>query len=247
MSIPDIIIPLGNGSQSNDDELKILLRSIDRNLKGYGRVFLVTSYCPSWIDMSKVTVVSVEDIYHDNKDANLHLKTLKTIELCNVKNFVWCSDDNVFMQPMYAGMIPTIHNHRHNDEFKHGEQNRWRNRVRHTLDWADSRGAHLEHQYECHCPQLFDGQALLEGMKGVDYGKQPGLTIYTTWRVVTDSWHGSLDQRDYKATYEKQDDKNYMTDDLKARMFCGYNDSCFLNGLRERLFKEFPEKGRFEI
>jgi len=243
---PDIVIPLGNESRSNDDELRILLRSIDRNLKGYGRVFLVTSYCPAWVNRNEVTVVDIADIYHDLKDANLFIKTLKTIEMYDVNRFVWCSDDNVFSQPVYAGMIPVIHNHRKYDDFKQSE-NRWRVRVRNTFDWAFRRGADITYNYECHCPQLFDGQKLLEGMKNVDYTRQPGLTIYTTWRVVTDSWHNSIDQRELKATYEKQDDKNYLTDDLKARMFIGYNDACFLNGLRERLFNEFPDKGRFEI
>ena len=244
---PDIIIPLGNGSRSNDDELRILLRSIDRNLRGYGRVFLVTSYCPSWVNRDMVTVVNIEDLYHDNKDANLHLKTLKTIEKYNVRHFVWCSDDNVFSQPMYAGMIPTVHNHRRNEDFSQNEANRWRNRVRHTLDWAESRGVHLEHNYECHCPQLFDGKALLEGMKDVEYVRQPGLTIYTTWRVVTDSWKDSIDQRDVKATYEMDKYEDYKTDDLHAKPFIGFNDQTFLNGLRDRLLKEYNDRSKFEL
>ena len=248
MSNIPVIIPLGNGSRSNDDELKILLRSLEKNARSLGTIYLATIYKPSWLKESdELVVVPLEDHYMDCKDCNLFEKTHKVIEMYGLGKFLWASDDNVLMQPIDLNDIPVIHNHRRNEEFTHNEANRWRTRVRNTLDWAwNTRGVHLEHQYECHCPQLFDGQALLEGMKGVDYGKQPGLTIYTTWRVVTDSWHGSVCQLDYKATYEKQDDKNYLTDDLKARMFIGYNDACFLNGLRERLFNEFPDRSRFE-
>ena len=242
----DIIIPLGNGSTHGNDELRYLLRSMEKNLKGYDRVFLVTQCCPDWIQ--NVTVVDIPDKYSHNKDANLHLKTLETVRMHDVKRFVWLSDDNAFLRPIHVSDIPVIHNHRPNAYFYGEDATKWRNRVRNTLEWAKSRGIDLPHTYECHCPQVFDGVALLEGMKDVDYVSEPGLTIFTAWRAVTDSWHDSKSQPDYKWTFELPMDETPLTmseAELTSKPFLGYNEGASGKVL-ERLKKMFLEKSRFE-
>lgn len=245
---PDVIIPLGPGSSHDNMELRYLLRSIERNLEGYGRVIIVSTCAPEWLDRNAVEVLEEGDIYDHNKDANLHRKTLEAIRRLDVGWFVWCADDNAFMQPVKAGWLPTLHNHRGQEAFK-GDGGTWRVRVLNTFAWAASRGVDLPHNFECHAPQLFDGRALLEGMKGVDYGKQPGLAIYTTWRVVTDSWRYSADQRDHKLTFELEcgDTIRQITDaELCAKPFLGYSDAGVRCGILERLAGIFPEKSRFE-
>lgn len=242
----DVIIPLGNGSTHNNDELRYLLRSMEKNLKGYDRVFLVTQYCPDWVQ--GVTVVDVPDKHTTNKDANLHEKTLETIRRYDVKRFVWLSDDNAFLTPINASEIPVLHNHRPNAYFYEQPTTKWRNRLRNTLDWAKSRGIELPHTYEVHCPQVFDGEALLKGMEGVDYVSQPGLTIYTTWRAVTDSWQYSKNQPDYKWTFELPNDESILVMDeaeLKSKPFLGYSDAGAANVLK-RLEKMFPEPSKYE-
>ena len=239
MSIP-ILVPLGNGSRFGNDELRILLRSIDRNVVDAGTVYLMTEHCPEWVD--NVVVVPLGDPYTSNKDANLHYKTLTTIERHGIGRFCWCADDNVFMRPMRLEGMPVVHNHRSYKYFcENNPESRWRARIRNTFEWAVSRGVFLEHNFEGHVPQLFDGQALVKGMHGVDYTTQPGLTIYTTWRVVTDTWHESVDQNEVKTTVET----NFI--DYKFdKPFLGYNDLGFGSGLREKLLAMFPERSRFE-
>ena len=86
-------------------------------------------------------------------------------------------------------------------------------------------------------------------MKGVDYGKQPGLTIYTVWRVVTDSWRYSVEQSRHKLTLEKEcaETIERLTDDgLQARLFLGYDDGAARGGILDRLARIFPQKSRFE-
>lgn len=245
---PDVIIPLGPGSSHDNLELRYLLRSIETNLQGYNRVFVVSTCAPEWLDKDALTVVEIGDIYDHNKDANLHRKTLETIKQYGVGWFIWCADDNAFMQPVKAGWLPTLHNYRKREEFQ-GDGGTWRIRVANTFAWASSRGVELPYNYECHAPQLFDGRALLEGMKGVDYGKQPGLTIYTTWRVVTDSWRYSVEQSRHKLTLEKEcaeTIERLTDDDLQSRLFLGYDDGAARGGILDRLARIFPQKSRFE-
>jgi hypothetical protein len=247
-TVPDIIIPLGRGSTSDNAELRFLLRSIDAHLKNYGRVFLATDCAPDWLS-DEVTVVEVKDIYSDNKDANLHHKILKVLDKHDVGDFVFCADDNCFLQDIAAAAIPALANGKARASFEGDSLSKWQRRVRNTLEWADGQGAKLEHHCECHCPQLFHGALLRERLPKVDYTAQPGLTIYTTWRVLTDTWRGALPQAQYKTTMENECGETLarMSDaELCARPFLGYNDGGVTGGLLDRLARIFPSKSRFE-
>ena len=241
-----ILIPLGTGSNSDNDELKILLRSIEKNVSNLDKIYLITTAKPDWlIDTDDIVIVPIRDRWTDNKDANLFDKVHTTIAKYNLDQFCFCADDNAFMQPIDLTAIPTLHNHRDLEWFMKNVGGKWTRRVKDTLLWAKSRGVELPYNFECHAPQIFNGQAILQGMQTVDYIARP-LTIYTAWRAVTDTWHNSTDQRDFKNTYEIALYDDYKQDDLTSKPFIGYSDSTFLNGLRERLFKVFGEKSHYE-
>lgn len=247
--VPDIIIPIGTGSQIDNEELRMLLRSIETNLKDYGRIYIVTHTPPAWLNQNEVTVVDVPDKYAQNKDANLHLKTLTTIEKYGIDKFIWCADDNLFMQPVTACELPTLYNRKNRQEF-YKAGSKWQKRVCNTFEWADKRGVHLDFQYEVHAPQLFDGRKLLKGMKDVDYVSLPGLTIYTAWRVVTDTWQNALPQSEWKLTLEQEDIPSIerrKDEDYQSRLFLGYNDTAVKGGLIARLRAIFPNRSKYEL
>ena len=235
-----IIIPLGSGSKSDNDELKILLRSIDKNAIGCGTVYIVTDNAPDWLDTKSCKQVSIPDTYTNCKDANLIAKTLGVIERFGLNSFCWCADDNVFCKPVVLSKIPILYNHRKREDFEAGGT--WAKRVLHTFDFAEAKGIHLEYNFESHAPQYFtNAQGLLEEMKKVDYAIDGGLTIMTAFRIVQKSTEDALNQDVMKETFEKGFD-NAKFD----KAFIGYNDNGFYNGLRERLFQLFPNKSRFE-
>ena len=70
----DLIIPLGNGSKSDNDELKILLRSLEKNGVGVRDVVVVTEVPPKWL--TGVRIVNQGDPLSKNKDGNLLGKML---------------------------------------------------------------------------------------------------------------------------------------------------------------------------
>ena len=241
-----ILIPLGIGSNSDNDELKILLRSIEKNVSNLDKIYIITTAKPDWLNESAdVVIVPMRDKWTDNKDANLFDKVHTTIKKFDIEQFCFCADDNVFAQPIDLATIPVLHNHRDLQWFNKNVGGKWTRRVKDTLLWAKNRGVELPNNFECHAPQLFDGKAIINGMVDVDYIARP-LTIYTAWRAVTDTWHNSTDQREFKNTYEIALYDDYKQDDLCTKPFIGYSDSTFLNGLRERLFKVFKEKSHYE-
>lgn len=235
MSVP-VVIPLGCGSTNGDEELRLLLRSLEANAEDLGEVYLVTTCAPEWVQ--NVVVVPVRDVYPDCKDANLFAKTHEAIRRHNLGAFCWAADDNVLLCKMRLADIPAIHSHRPLSVFQQPDGSKWQRRVRDTLEWAKRRDVHLEHDCECHCLQLFDGQAILRGMEGVSFYPE-AKTIYTTWRVVTDTWRDTVDQREWKETYEMPKTPVF------ALPLAGYNDAGYPS-IREALFAKFPHKSRFE-
>ena len=239
----DIIIPLGPGSKSDNDELKILLRSIERNCTGIKRIILATRHVPEWLNKSKFTIVPLDDPEEHLKDANLIYKTLEVIKRCRVQSFVWCADDNVFMKEVKLDEIPRLHNPRGRNAFS--PERKWCRRVINTFDYFKQLGIDIDYNFETHTPQYFrDAQGLLKAMEKVDYREQPGLTIMTAFYCSLKDVDKGLLQQDYKETFESAESVRNAKFD---KMYVGYNDRAFIDGgLRERLFKVFKDKSRYE-
>lgn len=241
----DIIICLGNGSQDGNDELRLMLRSLERYVEDAGRIFLATHYCPAWIDRDKIIVVDIDDVYLANKDANLHAKTLEVIRKYNVGRFCWLSDDVVFNSLTSLAEIPILFCDRPLSFYDGAGI--WKKRMRNTLTFVrDKLGIDISHSYEVHAPQVFDGELLLEKMDGIDYAAGEGLTIFTTWRAVCGEVGTECEQplSMFKETFN---------DSLTARLakfdrpFIGYNDAAFNTyAFRKALFSMFPDKSSFE-
>lgn len=240
----DIIICLGNGSMNGNDELRIMLRSLERHADDIGRMFVATHYAPKWLDSSKVTIVDIDDVFISNKDANLHRKTLETIRRYNVGKFCWLSDDVVFNSRTTLGRIPILHSDGEKETYD--RKSTWLDRLRNTFHFAECCGQECKYSYDVHAPQTFDGQKLLEGMDGVDYEHGLGLTIFTAWRAVCGEI-GTENEESvgmWKETLENAQTANAAKFD---KNFIGYNDAAFNTySFRKRLFAMFPEKSSFE-
>ena len=240
MSPIDLVIPLGTGSRYGDDELRICLRSVERHVRCLRRVVVVTCTVPSWL--RNVVVVNRGDPLKHNKDGNMINKVLAAIdELGITGRFALCADDNVFMQDVALDEIPMLYNNKVRAEFAVDDR-KWHRRMVRTFDFLASRGVELSHNYEVHAPQVFDASVLRDAIRGVDYESDIGYGIYTLFRGLCGET-GGVDQRGFKTTHESEADASAPMD----RMFAGYNDGAFCNGLRERLFGIFSEKSRYEV
>ena len=236
----DLIIPLGSESKSQNDELKILLRSVDKNAPGITRVILATVCPPEWIQ--NVELVPTEDSLKHNKDGNLIQKVLDSIRRFDIHGgFMFSADDNVFVKPCNVEDIPILYNSHGYDYYKKNPR-RWHRRMARTFEFFRERGVEIPHSYECHAPQVFDADKVLKGMEDIDYRSGIGLGIYTAFRAVSGEAGSGIEQGSFKSTHENADGAKKPLD----RMLAGYNDEAFLNGLWERLLELFPEKSRFE-
>ena len=128
----DILIPLGSGSISNNDELKLALRSIDK-YTDVNRVFIITTEIIPWL--TNVNIVRVPDMYTNNKDKNLITKIVRTLEeYPDIDDFAFWTDDNIVTKPLKLAELPNVYNTRGLSYFKAiKDRSKWQNRLYNTL------------------------------------------------------------------------------------------------------------------
>jgi hypothetical protein len=99
----DIMYPLGNGSKYNDDELRYSLRSVEKHLKGYDRVFIV-GRLPGWLKKETVVHIKVDDV--GRKHESIYLKILAAIDAGISPVFQFWNDDHFLLQDLEASELP---------------------------------------------------------------------------------------------------------------------------------------------
>ena len=233
----DLIIPLGNGSKSGNDELKILLRSVERTGAGVRDVIVVTDSPPEWLTGARI--VRQGDPLQRNKDGNLIGKMLAAITGENVTDeFAWSSDDCVLLKPFDFATVPPTYNSRGKNDFP-ADGTIWQRRVRRTFELLESRGLTLAHNFESHMPHRYPTRKVIRALRNIDFRSDIGYSMNTLLHGLL-GITGGFDQKLFKETCERE--SGWKLD----RTLAGYNDAAFLGGLREELFRRFPHKSKFE-
>jgi len=233
----DLAIPLGTGSKSGNDELKIFLRSIEKYGTGIRNILVVTDHVPDWL--TGVQIVPMGDAYEKNKDGNIIRKVLATAVSEGIsEEFAWSSDDIALLKPFDFETMPPIYNARGKDRFP-ADGSIWQRRVRRTFEFLESRNLTLAHNYESHTPHRYPARKLVRAMREIDYAADIGYSINTLFHGLL-GMTGGFDQRLFKETCEKN--SGWKLD----KPLIGYNDTAFLGGLRKVLFKLFPDKSKYE-
>lgn len=100
----DILYIVGNGSDWDDNELRYSLRSIAKNGRNLGRVFLV-GHKPKWVS-DQVTHIPCDDPLHV-KHKNILNKVLTAMEKSDIgQHFLISSDDHYYVQPTDFDNLP---------------------------------------------------------------------------------------------------------------------------------------------
>jgi hypothetical protein len=95
----DVVIPLGSGSRWKDNELKFALRSIEKHLKGYDKIFIVGN-CPKWLQ--NVIHIPCPDI-PGRKEFSIFSKIMKAVEdERGSEDFVFSNDDIFFLKDIHV-------------------------------------------------------------------------------------------------------------------------------------------------
>lgn len=240
----DLVYVVGTGSQWNDNELRFSLRSVEKNLSGTGRIFIV-GHLPDFV--KGIVLIPAKDIFEPVKNADGNM-IHKLLIACNDKrlsnNFLFMNDDFIINRPNSAAAVPTFHK----GDMALQPDSYWqtqfyRFRLKRTFDVLKERGLPTI-QYDYHAPMLMNKKLFIDIMAGFDYAKDIGYTFRSIYGNSL-KLHALpvIGQKITIFKYFKLDEIKFKTMDIN---FVGYNDQGLNQSLKYWLIEQFPEKCKYE-
>lgn len=197
----DLVYVLGNGSQANDWELRMSLRSVWAHFPARRYVWLV-GHCPAWIAKGSVRHLPCLDPWTGCKDANLIGKLLMAALHPEVSDrFIFMSDDQLFLRETRPEDFRAWHLGPLTEEAPRGTK--WEKRLWHTGAALRASGLPSYH-WDAHIPYLMTKEGVRR-LAEWPWAKSPGYTIGTLYHganqsepVAIDSEHVRGDLRNPK-------------------------------------------------
>lgn len=241
----DVVIPLGTGSCWNNHwEIRMCLRSLETNFKEMGNVYIV-GFKPPFL--KNVIHIEAEDIWKQNKDANIIDKVLMA---CNREElsdkFLRLSDDQLLLKPMFYHEIKPLYVEDLKDIEK-WQKSRWRNRLKNTFDVLLAEGK-TTYNYESHIPQIYDKYEFKRIMAMYKYQVEGGgYTINTLYFNNVDVERIKRSD-EIKANFEtsKPTMKTIRKSITPDTCYIGYNDLALFEDLKQVIEEIFPNPSKFE-
>jgi hypothetical protein len=237
----DILIPLRtNGSMHNNFELRFALRSIERYLKDYRKIWIVSEHMPE--GFHEYGYIPCQDKY-PRKQMNIHNAIVSAFQTSEVADdIIFWADDNVLLAPLAVADLPVAFRKDNLLIYAKQENSRvWHRSLGQTGEALQSRG-YSDTNFEAHIPVRFNRQKYLALESEFDFFSGVGLcyiSLYFNRYEVQDSVY----MRQVKATAEG---KHFSADNLARRLFLGYNDDGLSAGVADYLPKRFSERSRYE-
>lgn len=234
----DILIPLGFGSRWQNNELRFCLRSIEKHLKGYDKVFIIGEK-PEWI--SHIIHIPCDDNPNGNKIA--HNIFRKIIAGCNDErlsdDFIFFSDDHYLLTDFEASEFPYYH--RGNIQPPQPEVNMPQHvQMWNTVDHLKRAGAtYLD--FNIHCPIVYNKQKFISTFSGIVW-PQHGYGIksmYCNLNGITGSEYSDL-----KFSVPLMRQSIYQA--LEERTFFSIGNRCLKGEMKEILQELYPNKSKYE-
>lgn len=167
----DVVIPMGTGSQSGDNELRFCLRAIERLLKGYRNIYIV-GHLPRWC----TNVVHVKHNEYHPKANNIHDKIAAA---CNhpdiTDDFILFNDDYFLVQAVDAPIYPYYYSDSALDEvMQRPKADPYRRLVVDTYSEINT-----ARYYDIHCPIVINKEAFLSQPYNRKY--EGGILVKTSY------------------------------------------------------------------
>jgi hypothetical protein len=241
----DLVYVIGNGSRWNDNELRLSLRSVTKNLSDIGKIFIV-GHCPAFL--KNVIYIPATDIYNPsiNADGNM---THKLLIACDDKrlsdNFLFMNDDFIINQPLSVPSIEWMHKQdMASQPPEYWKTQFYRHRLKRTFDVLRERKMPTL-QYDYHAPMLMNKNLFREVMANFDYASDIGYTFRSIYGNALKLPAISIKGR--KITVFKFLQLAEIKSKSAGIKFVGYNDQGLNNSLKWWLIENFPNKSKYEI
>ena len=255
----DIVIPLGNGSKWNNNELKYCLRSIEKYLKNYKNIYIIGE-CPDWVNkitwskdhwynkFSNIQYIPIL-IFDDNTPSNDILDKLKLA--CNMSiisdNFIYFNDDYFLLQETDATTIPNYaFVSLYQQTIKEGWLNWYKEYLRNTYEYLiNSFNPNLKTieepcYYDLHYPMIINKSKFLHTFKDFKLDKFVIKSIYGNKNLLPT--YINYDCK-IKNTLTLKDFKDF----LNNKWMFSTGDECLTDEVKEYFEELYPNKSKYEL
>lgn len=235
-----IVIPLGNGSNWDNNELRYCLRAVERYLINYGDIFIVGEK-PHWIqNVIHIEATDIDDIKW--KQWNIYNKVnIACADERVSDDFLFMNDDHILFSNFNTWTFP---NYIKEDLEVFVERNEnddiYRTTLQNTIDYLQPRGYKINN-YDNHSPIIYN-KGLFSKLGDVDWGKEHGYGIKSLYGNINDLDH--VFRTDLRIGHEGQNKARIRATTADKIMFS--LPPTISNEMKECLFEMFPNKSKHE-
>lgn len=229
ISTVDLMYPIGNGSRTGDLELKYSLRSVEKFLSGYHKVFIV-GRLPKWVNKDKVVYIPFVD--GTRKQHNIFSKIITAIDNGISNRFMFWNDDHYLLKPLKSFQLKYYYEKTTDYHFEKRE-GKYKTAIGNT-----SHG----NFYDVHTPIIYNGTVFKNTVGKLDWSKEYVIkSAYCNRLSFLDKEEIEDLKIDFQYPYEKLKDK------IKDRMFFSTGDYGLGSGMKQLLNELYSHKSKYEL
>lgn len=240
----DIVYCLSNGSLWDNNELRLSLRSLEKNVEGIGNVYVIGEK-PKWIKNVIHIPFKDEPIY--SPDGNIIRKILRACQEKKLSdNFLFGSDDQLITKKCKVSDLKAYHDGDIRDkkpEWLNANQV-WRKRFKRTYERLLKENKPT-YSYDSHIITPYNKQRFIEVMSMYpEVFDRQGYTINTIFLNNCDIEREHIENR--KMTCYRKDSLKRIIERFTDKMYIGYNDNGLNVDLKCFLMMLFPTMSKYE-
>ncbi len=235
----DIVIPHSNQSHWECNELRYCLRSLEKNFKDIGQVF-VMGHKPEWLH-GAIHVNIEDDPRPEKKGANIIGKIFTASHYPFLSDdFLFCSDDVLVLHPMSKDDIKHYYTYDLKGRDLTEGNKFWMECLRNTRDTLLIDGLPC-YNFETHTPRIYNRALFIETMNKYDWRDTlyPSHSLYYNNTIKTPEQMPS----DYRVFFNEEGADLSL---IEGKSFLSYNDLGLSAKLMLKIGELFPEPSRFE-
>lgn len=235
----DVVFPLGNGSKHGNMELRYSLRSIEKHLKDFGKVFIVGER-PVFLNDSIIHIP--QPFISGNAARNIAMNLLEACRDTRLsQTFYYFNDDYLICQDVDSSNFPPYfkcdlsHTYRINTTD-------YRRHVRSTIETLTAQG-HKTLNFDVHFPTLFDKTKLAGVIETNNFPTNFGFIIKSLY--FNTLGEAGVFRLDCKCVQIKKMEQ--WREYVKTTECFSIADTCINPVFKAFMEEMFPEKSRWEI
>jgi hypothetical protein len=270
MSKITFVVPLGQGTQWENNELRYMIRSLETHCQFDFDVMLFTTNKMDWLDCKQVLVERTypkavreyfngKDHYENYYDVIHKLQAAIDHEDVS-EDFVFIYDDLILLEDYYLADVKKIYaanKYENNKQFFDGRKNKWIRTIHTSIQLCMAHG-YETYIYETHLPRFFN-KANVKQMFQKHIPEQLYIpyalsTLYYNmyYKKPTENYYAynTVKAGMYGRTHHNDEFRSTTEQDIQlgvlGKLWLNYNNRGLTPALKRWIELHFPVKSRFE-